>query len=399
MANKSLRTRANAFINPAILQWARKRSVLTPEELASKLHVSRERIVSWEAGDTFPTMRQAQSLAHVLAIPIGYLYLSAPPVERLPLPDFRTVGGVGIASAPPELIDLLRDILLKQEWFREFMEEEYAPELPFVGRFNTDTAPKVVAEDIRRVLHIEEDLRAHSENWEQFLRNMILRAEAERILVLRSGVIAGNNDRPIVVDEIRGFAIVDNLAPLVFINGRDSKAAQVFTLAHELAHIWIGQSGISNASLQNPASASSNRIERICNAIAAELLAPESEMRERWSAGRNYEENARELGKLFKVSTLVILRRALDLGLMKRDVYDQAYAKAARQFDRPAEEKKKSGGDYYRTLRVRNSNTLISAVLEAVATNRLLYRDAAQLLNVRVPTIQKLAEQSAGIES
>ena len=124
-----------AHVTPRLMAWARRRRGLSVEEVAKKLSVKSEAILDWEVGERQPTFRQAQKYAHVLHIPFGYLYLSDPPIEELPLPDFRTMPGEAPREPSPDLLDLLSDVLGKQQWFREYRRLEGIEELPFVGRF------------------------------------------------------------------------------------------------------------------------------------------------------------------------------------------------------------------------------------------------------------------------
>ena len=235
----------DALVTPEIIEWARTRNNLSIELAASKVGVSEETFYSWEKKRARPTLRQAQELAHKLYIPLGYLYLSAPPVEKLPLPDFRRV--IGSPKPPsPEFIDVLYDALRKQDWYREYQELEGAEPVSFVGKFSINDPVEAIASDIRDTIGINESMRRRARNWEYFLADFIHCTESKGILVLRQGIVGNNTIRKLNVQEFRGFAISDSIAPLVFINDQDVKVAKIFTLAHELAHLWIGESGISN---------------------------------------------------------------------------------------------------------------------------------------------------------
>jgi Zn-dependent peptidase ImmA (M78 family)/DNA-binding XRE family transcriptional regulator len=298
-----------AFITPAILRWARARSRLSQEELAKKINTKQQTVALWEAGDKRPTFRQAQTVANKLKIPFGYLFLSAPPEESIPLPDFRTKRSAEYSSPTVNFIDLLNDALAKQSWYREFLEEDEAEPLSFVAKFALNSDPAHIAADISSVVGINDGLRRNSANWEEFLTAAINNAERLGILVMRSGLVGGNTSRSVSPEEFRGFTVSDHLAPLIFINSGDAKAAQIFTLAHELAHLWTGQTGISN---EDSSDFGGGQVEEICNKVAAETLVPETKFREIWSSTKKSDLQLSEAVHFFRVSSLVVLGELLN---------------------------------------------------------------------------------------
>lgn len=383
-----------ALIKPELLRWARERSRLAPDSLARNVRVKPEQLESWEKGETYPTFRQVQNLARVLRVPLGYLFLSSPPEEKPALPDLRTVSNVEFNTFSVDFLDLLNDVLRKQQWYREYLRDEGAQPLGFVGRFNLTDTPEQVAEDIRYTLDVSKTLRQEAINWEDFLRKLIRNAETKNILVLRSGVVGNNPHRKLSVDEFRGFAISDDLAPLIFLNGRDAKAAQIFTLAHELAHLWLGESGISNPDIGRPSRDTNKQIEPFCNHVAAELLVPQDQFLIDWHGGISLEENLRKLVHHYRVSSLVILRRAYDLDMISRDDYVEKYKREMEnQKTREGRQSEESGGDFYATLFARNSTRLTNAIVSAAFEGRLLYRDAARFLGVKVKTLESIANK------
>lgn len=385
-----------ALISPEVLRWARERSQLDLERLAEKIHVQANNLERWEQGEAKPTFKQAENLAKALHIPFGFLFLPHPPVEALPIPDLRTAGNHSAPSLSPDLLDLLADVQRKHDWYRDYLLEQGAEPLPFVGRFGLDVAPAVVATDLVGTLGLTLPDREAAANWGTFLRVLMTKAEAVGVWVMRSGIVGNNTHRALKVSEFRGFAICDAIAPLVFINGADARAAQIFTLVHELAHLWIGQSGISDLSLTQPPNALHSRIERFCNDVAAEVLVPGEDLRERWNAREPLHDNASSLASFFRVSTVVIARRALDLGLIEWPAYDTYYQQQAERW-RQEQGKKRSGGDPYRTIPVRNGRRFTEAVLRSAVEQSLLLRDAGRLLGVNPAKIGRLA-QEIGIE-
>ena len=270
-----------AMVTPNLLTWARQRRGMDLSALASTLNVKPEAVSAWESGERRPTFRQAQRFARSLYIPFGYLYLSEPPVEVLPIADFRTMPGQTPPSPSADLMDLLNDVLGKQQWYREFRESEGIEELPFIGHFTTADSVESVATDIRDVIDVD-GARQQASNWEGFMRSLTLNAEDSGIMVMRSGVVGNNTRRPLDVKEFRGFSIGDHIAPLIFINGRDFKGAQLFTLAHEMAHIWTGEGGISNPDYSLQSELHDNTVELFCSRVAAETLVPSDDFRSRW---------------------------------------------------------------------------------------------------------------------
>ncbi|AKS06538.1 XRE family transcriptional regulator [Pseudomonas trivialis] len=361
-----------AFINPEILSWSRQRAGLSEAQVAKGLSVKLERVKEWEGGLSFPTFNQSQKWAAVVHVPFGFLFLKAPPQEHLPLPDLRTVGGVFPEKPSLNLIDTVRDVLRKQDWYLDYLQDQERSQLPFVGSFSLRSPVKDVVADIRHVLGVTDDFARMS--YDDYFRALISGAEDAGILVMRSGVALGNTHRKLDVSEFRGFAISNALAPVVFINSADAPTARLFTLMHELAHIWIGSTGVSDGS-----SHSARQEEAFCNAVAGEFLAPELIFRAHWGSDVHWEENLAPLVGRFRVSTLVIARRARDLGYISSDQYGAYYRRILQEY----RDKDGSGGDYYRTAAIRNSTRLSKAVLAEAQSGRILLRDAGKLLGVQ----------------
>lgn len=361
-----------AFINPDILSWSRQRAGLSEAQVAKGLSVKLERVKEWERGLSLPTFNQSQKWAAVVHVPFGFLFLKAPPQEHLPLPDLRTVGGVFPEKPSLNLIDTVRDVLRKQDWYLDYLQDQERSQLPFVGRFSLRSPVKDVVADIRRILGVTDDFARMS--YDDYFRALVSGAEDAGILVMRSGVALGNTHRKLDVSEFRGFAISNALAPVVFINSAEAPTARLFTLMHELAHIWIGSTGVSDGSSQ-----SARQEEAFCNAVAGEFLAPELIFRAHWELDVRWEENLAPLAGRFRVSTLVIARRARDLGYISSDQYGAYYCRILQEY----RDKGGSGGDYYRTAAIRNSTRLSKAVLAEAQSGRILLRDAGKLLGVQ----------------
>jgi Zn-dependent peptidase ImmA (M78 family) len=298
------------------------------------------------------------------------------------------------AKASPDFLDLLNDVLVKHQWYREYLEARDAKRLPFVGKFRVADGVDRVARDMTAVLSVER-IRRTSHTWDEFLRELTRSAEAIEILVMRSGIVGGNTRRKLSVDEFRGFVISDDLAPLVFINGRDSKAAQIFTLVHELVHIWIDRSGISNPDPKDIPAELRNTVETFCNSVAAEVLVPHADFLKSLPSTFT-EQTAQNLAAKYRVSTIVILRRAYELNAITRNQFftllEKEQQKQREREQKEAEEPSEGGGNFYFTLPIRNSRRLTETVLGALQAEGVSYREAARLLGVKTGTLPKLIE-------
>jgi Zn-dependent peptidase ImmA (M78 family)/transcriptional regulator with XRE-family HTH domain len=366
------------------MSWSRRRAGLTEAEVAESIPVKEEKVLAWESGESKPTFRQAQQWASLAHVPFGYLFLNEPPKEVLPLPDLRTVGSAAAPAAPSvDLLDTVRDVLKKHEWYLDYLKDQERAPLPFVGKFSTAASIADVVADIQKVLDVFEP--PHRQGGEEYLRQLIAGADDAGILVMRSGIVGSNTHRKLDVGEFRGFAISDKFAPVVFINIADAPAARLFTLIHELAHIWIGSSGISNVTPSN------NRKEEVfCNAVAGEFLVPKAKLKPLWREVEDWVTQLPALAAAFFVSKLVVARRACDLGFISNDDYSQYYVS---ELNAHRNQKKASAGDFYRTAGSKNSKRFSRAVLTETLSGRLLLRDAGKLLGIQPAKIKTYAEK------
>ena len=363
-------------VNPELLRWARERSDLAQEDLAPKFKKLRE----WEDGETQPTLKQVEAFARAVHVPVGYLFLTEPPEETVPIPDFRTFAGQAVTRPSPNLLDTIYTCQERQSWYRDFVRVARQPELDFVGTATVEASPETVAADIRETLGFDLAARRACPTWTEALRLFIRQADEAGILVMVSGVVMSNNHRRLDPAEFRGFALCDPLAPLIFVNGADTKAAQMFTLAHELAHIWLGASALSNiGAAPKPGF---RRDEVWCNAVAAELLVPMAALRRELLPGELLPDALSRLARSFKVSTLVILRRLLDANWLTREHFDNAWVQEIERL-RTLIQGGSGGGDFYRTTLARVSRRFARALVVSTLEGQTLYRDAFRMLGVK----------------
>ena len=194
---------------------------------------------------------------------------------------------------------------------------------------------------MRRTLGLEEGWAEGVTTWQDAVNELRRMIEGLGVMAVINGVVGNNTHRRLSVAEFRGFALSDRYAPLLFVNGADAKSAQMFTLAHELAHIWLGEAGISNFENLLPGGM---KVEDWCNQAAAEFLVPSGELRERWIEVRRGQNPFEDLARSFKVSPVVAARRAMDLNLLERNAFFDFYQRYFNQERRPG--KTSSGGDF-----------------------------------------------------
>ncbi|MHB8466381.1 MAG: ImmA/IrrE family metallo-endopeptidase [Acidimicrobiales bacterium] len=249
-----------------------------------------------------------------------------------------------------------------------------------------------VVDDISESLSFETEVRPQTQP-DQFLRAFVRQVERLGILVMRNGVVRQSTNRALEVTEFRGFSIADPMAPVVFVNNADSAAAQAFTLAHELAHLWIGRGGISDADLTRPGPTSD--IEAYCNDVAGELLLPWSRVAERWrSNAGSLDEWARSVAHEFHVSTVMVARQLWQHdAIAAQDFFDFYETQRASWQRKPTTS---SGGDFYLSVPIRSSRLLTEAILDSVGASETSIRDASRLLGVKPAKLSKLRE-SMGI--
>ena len=357
-------------INNDLIIWAINRSGYELGEFFDEF----PKVKDWLDKTKKPTLKQLEKFARKVHVPFGYLFLDSPPVEKLPIPFFRTVSTQS-NQVSLNVYDTILFLQKRQEWLTDYLSEAENTTLAYVGRFNQRNNIKDIVADIKRTLNLDDEWASEFSNWEKAKEYLTQKIEDIGIIVVSSGVVENNNYRKIKVEDCRGFVLVNEVAPFMFINAADSKAAQMFTLAHELAHIWIGESaGFDFRNLQ-PAN---NPIEIFCDQISAEFLVPEESLRTAYQHNRNFE----SLARTFKVSQIVIARRLLDLGFIARPEFFEFYEEYTNQ-DFRKRESREGGGDFYLTQRKRLSVQFLTYVNNAVRENKLLIRDAYNLTGLK----------------
>lgn len=382
-----------AFITPNVLKWARESARMTEEIAAAKVPVVVEKLKEWEKGESQPTIRQAQKLAKVYKRPFALFFLPEIPRDFQPLQDFRKPGARELSTSS---IFIIREIQQKQAWISDVNEDNGEKKLPFVGRFSMADDPQKVAQDILKELNITPGFY-ESDNP---IKEWISKAESMGIFVSRTSFI--HSRLKLDSKELQGFAIADPYAPFVFINSDDWNAPQLFTLVHELAHIWIAATGISND--VEPKVIDRNKshpVELFCNEVAANALMPKEIVLDFNASQFRDSKNIFKAAKKLGISSFALLVRSLNLNIITFSEYKKLKIEVDKDFadflQREQEkkilnkEKEKSGGPNYFLLQLnRNSKLFTQTVLDAFRGGIIEPSFASQLLNVQVNKFPKL---------
>lgn len=367
-------------LNTNIIKWAISRAGYEMDEFFMKFPKTEK----WVNGDEKPTVKQLENFSHKVHVPFGYMFLNNPPDEQIPIPYFRT-GKTDVRSVSLNVYHTIQNLQERQNWLTNYLEDSGYHDLGFVGKFSVHDSYMDIVNDIRNTLQLSVDWARGFRNWEDALNYLTAKIEDAGIILTFNGVVGNNTSRKIEVDECRGFVLVNKKAPFLFVNSADAKAAQMFTIIHEIAHIWLGKSaGFDNYEML-PAD---DPIEILCDKVAAEFLVPEKLLAEKWKSSKSF----KYLSRFFKVSPIVIGRRAMDLRLISREDFFSFYNDYISEFYKRKSEQG-PGGDFYATAKKRISLRFASFVNNAVKENNLLYRDAYRLTNLKGNTYDKFVNE------
>ncbi|MHB8422055.1 MAG: ImmA/IrrE family metallo-endopeptidase [Leptospirales bacterium] len=372
----------------AVLRWAAERTRLSEVALAGRF----PKWPQWREGGAQPTLKELEAFARFTHTPFGYFFLLEPPQIALPVPDFRTQRDAPLAEPSVNLLDTLYLSQQRQDWFREYAQWHGLTSMDWVGSVSTQESPEDAAYQLREALSLSVAERQRLPTWTEALRQFIAKSEDAGVLVMGSSVVGANTHRKLDVEEFRGFALADDLAPLVFLNAADSKSAQMFTLAHELAHLLLGESGVSDTQAGRVPDLA---IERWCNRVAAELLMPLDETRRELNYDAPIEVEIQRLARQFKVSTLVALRRLFDAGQIDGPELWQLYRSEVERLK--TIERASGGGDFYRTLGARTGKRFARALVASALEGQTLFQDAFRLLGLRKTETFYTAARELGV--
>ena len=303
-------------ITPEILKWIIQKVQF--QDVNSSVY---ELLNKWLSGEKEPTFNQVEDMSKKTNIPFGYFFLDKPPVEECKIVEYRTVNSVNLQEPSRNLIDVLDMMSDVQEWMIDYLKDNGYEPIDYIGRGKLLTASEI-AYDIRKELGLNLNWYKSSKNVADSFKYLRECCENKGIMVMMSGTVGSNTRRKLDVDEFRAFTLVNEYAPLVFINTCDSENGKLFSLLHEIAHIWLGEDSFYNEQYGNSVNVS--KLEQICNAVAAEILVPNVVFVEKWSeiSGTDLEK-IETLAKFFKCSRYVVTRKACDNGNIGKDKYNE----------------------------------------------------------------------------
>lgn len=368
-----------------------------PETIVWVKHVAQEQLVDpsilkllsdWEVGTKKPTLYQVQELSKKIHIPFGYFFLKKRPVEHFKVLEFRTLDSVEHSKASAELKDTIAQMINIQDWMKNYRKNERSLALSFVGQCRNMHNGHQVLSIVRNTLGISETWYEQVKDTNQAFRFFRKKCEEQEILVMQNGVVGNNTHRPLSLEEFRAFALVDPFAPLIFINAKDTMGGRLFSLLHEIVHLFLGEDNVFNWNGQ--VTSFVKETEQLCNQVAAEILAPENEFRKLWQeyvSEQNILFSVQQIAKKFHCSLTVVSRRALDLHYISIQQYHDLVGLFSQSYQKGQE---RSGGNYFTTLASRMDPQFINRLNHSIQMGNTTYTEAFRLTGTNNKTFAEL---------
>jgi Predicted Zn peptidase len=377
-------------IEPEILTW-----LVQQANVKKMSEDTLKKIKNWQCGDKQPTFNQILDISNETKLPLGYFFLKTPPVEDYSFMEYRTINSRSFDNPSRDLIDTIDEMEYVQDWMRDYLIQSNSMPLDFVGAASHIVSSVDIANRIRDYLNLDVEWYRKNKGAEDSFRSIQKFAQNSGILIMKSGIVKGNTHRTLDIKEFRAFTLIDKYAPLIFINTNDSKNGQLFSILHEIAHIWFGENNLFNN--QKDVDNNLKPIEVKCNSIASEILVPQSIFVDKWEKSKDEESELliNDLSKYFKCGQTVIARKALDNGYIKKELYEQIMNTAISYYLESVKNNA-GGGDYYRTAASRIDNRFLLSLATSVQEGKTLYSDAFRLTNTNHKTFLKLVENVGG---
>ncbi|MDR0657292.1 MAG: ImmA/IrrE family metallo-endopeptidase [Treponema sp.] len=376
-------------IAPSILDWIG--SVASFEDVNDELLTH---FYKWKTEEEQPTYAQIETLSNKIHIPLGYFFLQSPPDEPLPLMEYRTIQSAAKTMPSRDLMDTYYQMSSIQGWMRDYLIDSGSEKRGFVGSSKKEKDPVKIAASIRGVTGMSEDWYTQSKDKDMSFK--ILRSFFENIgiFILQNGVVGQNNFRKLNINEFRAFTLIDDYAPLIFININDTEGGKLFSLLHEVVHIWLGLHSFFNDN--SGLVVNSSPLETLCNAAAAELLVPNSHFVDKWNAQLHValDNKLTNVASYFKCGVITIARRALDNNYINQTKYEKIVSDLIT--DAKKRKKGKGQGNYYTTAISRYGKHFILALDNSIREGKTTYTEAFGLTNTTRKTFDTLVDEIRG---
>ena len=381
------------IVKPIIIQWAIQSAGKDVRGLSDKF----DKIDKWTSEESELTVSELNKLSKELRIPFGYFFLPEPPDEDIKLLKYRTIDNEDQAKPSRELIDTIKYMEKRQSFMRDALIEDGFLPHEFVGSATIENNTEALASKITQELKLKINWNKNNPNTFNVLREEISNLG---ILVMQNGVVGNNNHRILNVAEFRAFVLIDQYVPLIFLNARDSTYAKVFSLCHELVHVWLGVDELYNDNFTSNQIVNNSQLEKFCNEVAAEMLLPLSSIQSTLEPQLDIYTNIKHISKVFNVSELVVCIRLKEKKIIDNKVFNEVYANLLIEMREnllgKQLQEKKSGGDYYATNGSRLDARFATTVSRKAREGRILYTEAYELIGAKGKTYDNLIKYVEG---
>lgn len=352
-------------------------------------------IKEWQRGTKIPTYNQIEVASRDTRIPLGYFFLKTPPTENIPLLEYRTIKSQEFEQPSRDLLDTIEEMEQIIDWTKNNLRAEGAEGNPVIGELKGVTDIDTISTYIRDTLELEENWFENTKDAGDSFRKLKIAMNAVGVIVMMNGIVRSNTHRPLDVNEFRAFTIIDEYAPLIFINANDSINGRLFSLLHEFVHICLGVNNLFNDRYSFGKSVS--LVETISNAATAEVLVPNTIFLCKWNKsgrdGASLDARIMQLAHFFSCGSVVIARKALDAKEIDITQYRHISKEATKHFIEKKNSQPSGGGDYYATMGSRIDRRFFNLLYKSVSEGKTQYTEAFRLTNTNRVTFAKLAER------
>lgn len=391
--------RLKASVNPAVLVWARESAGYVPATAAERLGLDADKLQAWETGDDQPSIAQLRKLAELYKRPLAVMYLPEPPRTFMAMHDFRRLPEAGGGRYSPGLTHEIRLAVQRRELALELLQDAGEAPIDFLLTTAIKADPDEVGGQIRQALEITYAIQA---KWREPRAGfMAWRSRIEQQGVL---IFQGSRFEP---EEASGFALWESQLPLIVVNRKDPPSRRTFSLLHELAHLMLHQTGVSDLEADGARAPDDAAVEVFCNQVAAAALIPKSDLLKeaivtaRGSGRHSWtDEEIEALAKIYSVSREAVVRRLVVAGRATEVFYGAKRAQYAAEFQEQKRRQREAKTPIPRNMPRETiadvGRPLVRMVLEHYHQDRMTLSDVSGYLGVKARHVSDI-EQQVGI--